>query len=83
MMNYPGVINQDKEIIKKLKLFEGGHIDGHAPQLSGKELNAYIAAGIKTEHEATSEDEALEKLKKGYAHTDKGRICQQGSKIST
>ena len=53
MMNYPGVINQDKEIIKKLKLFEGGHIDGHAPQLSGKELNAYIAAGIKTEHEAT------------------------------
>ena len=65
MMNYPGVINQDKEIIKKLKLFEGGHIDGHAPQLSGKELNAYIAAGIKTEHEATSEDEALEKLKKG------------------
>ena len=65
MMNYPGVINQDNEIIKKLKLFEGGHIDGHAPQLSGKELNAYIAAGIKTEHEATSEDEALEKLKKG------------------
>ena len=65
MMNYPGVINRDKEIIKKLELFSGGHIDGHAPQLSGKELNAYIAAGIKTEHEATSKSEALEKLQKG------------------
>ena len=65
MMNYPGVINCDDEIIKKLGLFAGGHIDGHAPQLSGKELNAYIAAGIKTEHEATSKLEALEKLQKG------------------
>ena len=65
MMNYPGVINCDDEIIKKLELFSGGHIDGHAPQLSGKELNAYIAAGIKTEHEATSKLEALEKLQKG------------------
>jgi len=65
MMNYPGVINRDEEIIKKLELFSGGHIDGHAPQLSGKELNAYIAAGIKTEHEATSKSEALEKLQKG------------------
>ncbi len=65
MMNYPGVINLDDEIIRKLELFSGGHIDGHAPQLSGKELNAYIAAGIKTEHEATSKSEALEKLQKG------------------
>jgi adenine deaminase len=65
MMNYPGVINCDDEIIKKLELFAGGHIDGHAPQLSGKDLNAYIAAGIKTEHEATSKLEALEKLQKG------------------
>ena len=65
MMNYPGVINCDDEIIKKLELFAGGHIDGHAPQLLGKDLNAYIAAGIKTEHEATSKLEALEKLQKG------------------
>ena len=65
MMNYPGVINLDDEIIRKLELFSGGHIDGHAPQLSGKALNAYIAAGIKTEHEATSKSEALEKLQKG------------------
>jgi adenine deaminase len=49
----------------KLALFEGGHIDGHCPQLSGRDLNAYIAAGIRTEHEATTADEALEKLRKG------------------
>ena len=41
------------------------HIDGHSPQLSGRDLNAYIAAGIRTEHEATTAEEALEKLQKG------------------
>ncbi|SPF81872.1 adenine deaminase [Pseudoprimorskyibacter insulae] len=64
-MNYPGVIYRDPEVMRKLALFEGGHIDGHCPLLSGKDLNAYIAAGIRTEHEATSADEALEKLRKG------------------
>jgi adenine deaminase len=49
----------------KLRLFEGGHVDGHCPLLSGRDLNAYIAAGISTEHEATSAEEALEKLRKG------------------
>ncbi len=65
VMNYPGVIHQDPGIMAKLEAFRGGHIDGHAPMLSGKDLNAYIAAGIRTEHEATSVDEAREKLQKG------------------
>lgn len=64
-MNFPGVIHRDPECIDKLTLFEDGHIDGHCPLLSGRDLNAYIAAGIRTEHEATSAAEALEKLRKG------------------
>lgn len=64
-MNYPGVIHRDPGAMAKLRLFEDGHIDGHCPQLSGRDLNAYIAAGIHTEHEATTAEEALEKLRKG------------------
>ncbi|MCA0271042.1 MAG: adenine deaminase [Proteobacteria bacterium] len=64
-MNYPGVIHRDAGCMERLKLFEGGHIDGHSPQLSGRDLNAYLAAGIRTEHEATTAEEALEKLRKG------------------
>ena len=64
-MNYPGVIFRDPEAMAKLHAFEGRHIDGHAPLLSGRDLNAYVAAGIRTEHEATSAEEALEKLQKG------------------
>ncbi|MEM6382612.1 MAG: adenine deaminase [Pseudomonadota bacterium] len=64
-MNYPGVIHRDPECLDKLALFAGGHIDGHCPLLSGKDLNAYLAAGISTEHEATKADEAREKLQKG------------------
>lgn len=64
-MNFPGVLFQDPEVMKKLALFEDQHIDGHCPLLSGKDLNGYIAAGIRTEHEATTAEEALEKLQKG------------------
>ncbi|SDI04053.1 adenine deaminase [Lutimaribacter saemankumensis] len=64
-MNYPGVLAGDPDVIEKLMLFEGGHIDGHCPLLSGRDLNAYVAAGIRTEHEATSAGEAREKLQKG------------------
>ena len=64
-MNYPGVIHRDPGAMAKLGLFDSGHIDGHCPLLSGRDLNAYIAAGIRTEHEATSAEEALEKLQKG------------------
>lgn len=64
-MNFPGVIFRDPAVMAKLELFEGRHIDGHSPQLSGNDLNAYISAGIRTEHEATTADEALEKMQKG------------------
>jgi adenine deaminase len=64
-MNYPGVIHQDAACMDKLDAFRGRHIDGHAPLLTGRDLNAYIAAGIRTEHEATPEREAMEKLRKG------------------
>ncbi|MFU8864420.1 MAG: adenine deaminase [Rhodobacterales bacterium] len=65
MMNYPGVLAADPGLLAKLDLFRGGHIDGHAPQLTGRDLNGYIAAGIRTEHEATTAEEAREKLQKG------------------
>ncbi|WP_137702088.1 adenine deaminase [Marimonas lutisalis] len=64
-MNYPGVIHRDPAAMAKLQLFQGGHIDGHCPLLTGRDLNAYIAAGIRTEHEATTAQEAREKLQKG------------------
>ena len=64
-MNYPGVLMKDAGCLAKLEAFRGRHIDGHAPLLSGKDLNGYLAAGIRTEHEATSAEEALEKLRKG------------------
>ena len=64
-MNYPGVIHRDPGCMEKLEAFRGRHIDGHAPQLAGRDLNAYVAAGIRTEHEATTADEAREKLRKG------------------
>jgi adenine deaminase len=66
-MNYPGVLHGDAECLAKLRAFQGRHIDGHAPLLRGMELNGYLAAGIRTDHEATSAAEALEKLSKGMA----------------
>jgi len=67
MMNFPGVLNADPGIIAKLAAFQGGHIDGHAPLLLGQALNGYLAAAIRTDHEATSAAEAREKLAKGMA----------------
>lgn len=64
-MNFPGVLFRDEGCLAKLSLFSDGHIDGHAPLLRGRDLNGYIAAGIRTEHEATSLAEAREKLMKG------------------
>jgi adenine deaminase len=62
MMNFPGVINGDSEVLKKIEAAQGKRIDGHAPGLSGKELIAYIAAGISSDHECTRRAEAEEKL---------------------
>lgn len=67
MMNFPGVLGADPGIIAKLVAFQDGHIDGHAPLLTDLALNGYLAAGIRTDHEATTAVEAREKLKKGMA----------------
>ena len=69
MMNVPGVLYNDAEVHKKLDLFhaENRVIDGHAPTVTGKELQAYVASGIDTDHESMSWDEALEKLRAGLA----------------
>ena len=64
-MNFPGVVHKDPVCLAKLEAFQGAHIDGHAPLLSGKDLNGYLAAGIRTDHECTSADEAMEKIRKG------------------
>ena len=65
MMNFPGVISGDPEVLKKIDAAKGRRIDGHAPFLSGKDLNAYLVAGIRSDHETTNQKEAKEKLKNG------------------
>ncbi|MEH6725807.1 MAG: adenine deaminase C-terminal domain-containing protein, partial [Hyphomicrobiales bacterium] len=65
VMNFPGVLTCDPDMLEKLALFADRPKDGHAPLLSGKPLNAYSATGIATEHEATTAKEAREKLRKG------------------
>jgi adenine deaminase len=67
MMNFPGVLAGDPGMVAKLHAFQGGHIDGHAPLLSDLALNGYLAAGIRTDHEATTAREAREKIAKGMA----------------
>ncbi|MBZ9938747.1 adenine deaminase [Mesorhizobium sp. BR1-1-16] len=64
-MNFPGVLAAAPDVIAKLVAFQGKHIDGHAPLLRGMALNGYLAAGIRTDHEATTAAEAREKLAKG------------------
>jgi adenine deaminase len=65
VMNFPGVLGGDEAVLKKISLAEGKIIDGHAPGVTGKDLNGYIAAGIYSDHESVSLDEAREKLKQG------------------
>jgi len=67
MMNFPGVLNLDKNVMAKLELAKSKdkRIDGHAPFLSNKDLCAYIASGVKSDHECTTPQEAIEKLRLG------------------
>jgi adenine deaminase len=65
VMNYPGVIFRDPEVMKKLALTCGRPVDGHSPGLSGRDLSAYISAGIRSDHECTTIDEAREKNRSG------------------
>jgi adenine deaminase len=65
VMDYPSVINKDPNILSKIDLFDNAIIDGHSPNLSGKELNAYRAAGVTTDHECTTLEAALDRLRLG------------------
>ncbi len=65
MMNYPGVVSGDGQVLKKIEAAGDRPVDGHAPRLTGTALNAYIAAGIYSDHESTTLAEAAEKLAKG------------------
>ena len=65
MMNFPGVVSGDEEVLKKISASKGKVIDGHAPGLAGKELNAYLSAGILSDHESTTLEEGKEKLRRG------------------
>ncbi len=67
MMNYPGVIHKDNEIIKKIDIAKkySKPVDGHAPGLSGIDLKKYVASGISTDHECSSIEEAIEKINLG------------------
>ncbi len=65
MMNFPGVLSGDASVLDKINLARGKVVDGHAPSISGKNLSAYIAAGISSDHESISLDEARGKLRQG------------------
>jgi adenine deaminase len=65
MMNYPGVISKDSQTLSKLIVGGSRPKDGHAPLLSGKSLDAYIIAGLGSDHECTNLKEAIEKIRKG------------------
>jgi adenine deaminase len=65
MMNYLGVVNEDPGVMEKIEAYQRRVLDGHAPGLTGKALNAYLAAGIGSDHECTTAEEALEKLRLG------------------
>ncbi len=67
VMNYPGVLARDRELLTKIEILRYRYkkIDGHAPGLSGKELNAYLCAFIRSDHECSTKEEALEKVSRG------------------
>lgn len=65
VMNYPGVIFRDPQVLAKIRLAGEKRVDGHCPLLSGRDLAAYVAAGIGSDHECTSSEEAHEKLRLG------------------
>ncbi|MDJ0930050.1 amidohydrolase family protein [Breoghania sp.] len=78
-MNFPGVLASNENVLVKLAAFQEGHIDGHAPLVTGFDLNGYLAARIRTDHEATTAREAREKLAKGVSILISRRLGLQGS----
>jgi adenine deaminase len=77
-MNYPGIINKDEDVLNKLlvALNMNKVIDGHSPSVSGAELNAYIASGVRTDHECTTVEEMNDRLSRGmYVQLRDGSAC--------
>ena len=65
VMNYTGVLNRDQDLLDKITMADVKRVDGHAPNLSGRDLCAYVAAGVRSDHEGTSVEEVREKLRLG------------------
>ena len=83
VMDYPSVINADRFMMDKLKIMEDMIIDGHAPNVTGRELNAYLLGHIKTDHECTTVDELNEKVSRGmYVHLREGSVTRNVSTLS-
>lgn len=79
MMNFPGVLNNDEEVLRKLAIAEreGKLVDGHAPGLLGQSLDAYCAAGIISDHESETPDELKERIRRGmYVMLRQGSACK-------
>lgn len=65
VMNFPAVIHGERQMLAKIRAAGGRVVDGHAPGVTGKELNAYVAAGVRSDHESTTFEEGAEKLRRG------------------
>jgi adenine deaminase len=77
MMNYPGVLLRNEDALEKVEIGSSKRVDGHAPRLTGRDLNAYIAAGITSDHECSSLAEAKEKLQRGmYIMIREGSVAK-------
>jgi adenine deaminase len=77
MMNYPGVLLRNDDVLGKIEIASDKRVDGHAPNLSGRDLNAYIAVGITSDHESSSFEEAKEKLQRGmYIMIREGSVAR-------
>jgi adenine deaminase len=82
-MNIPGILHKDPAVLDKLAAFSDGHIDGHAPMVSGYDLNAYLSCGIRNCHETTTLDAAWEKLRKGMqVLIREGTVCKDAATLA-
>ena len=82
VMNFPGVLAKDPGMLAKIEAFGDVNLDGHAPLLRGADLNGYLAAGIRNDHESTGADEALEKIRKGMTVLIReGSVCKDLARL--
>lgn len=82
LMDYPAVIGAHSDIVDKVKMAKGKLVDGHGPVISGKDLNAYVSAGVRTEHECTTPEEMLERLRLGmYIQMREGSAARNLSSL--